>query len=339
MKLPLAILCFGFAATTAVQARLELAWPTPNTAYLEGRPIEAYIQPTVSGDPESGLFGCVRSGGQQFHEGIDLKPIAVRDRGEPTDEIFAAMDGVVRHVATKAGQSSYGRYIVVEHPSATPACYSLYAHLSAVRPGLRAGTVVQRGEVIGTMGRSAGGYTIPRDRAHLHFELGLVATQSFQPWYERQKFGSPNLHGEWNGMNLMGFDPRDFFDRWGAGKVNDVGEYIAQLPVAVTVRVVASRTPDFAVRYPSLVKGELPPGSLVGGWEVDCYWTGLPLALRPLSALDVIGQRSGTVKIVTVNHDEVVGHRAISLLRGRGAAQAPGKDLLDVLGKLFGPVR
>lgn len=306
--------CLLLAGVACAQARLELEWPTPNTAYDDGQPIEAYIQPTVSGVTTSGLFGCVRSSGYQFHEGIDLKPVAVRDHGEATDEVFATMDGVVRHVARKAGQSSYGRYIVLEHPGATPACYSLYAHLSSIPVGLKVGDMVKRGDVIAIMGRSAGGYAIPKDRAHLHFELGLMATRDFQSWYNRQKFGSPNLHDDWNGMNLMGFDPRDFFDQFRAKRVDDIGEYLAQLPVAVKVRVSVGRTPDFAVRYPSLVKGELPPGSLVAGWEIDCYWTGLPLALRPLSAVEMVGQRSGTVRIVEVNHEEVVGHRAISLL-------------------------
>jgi len=340
VKLPLALFAFGFAAlATVAQARLELAWPTPSTAYFEGKPIEEYIQATASGESQSGLFGCVRSGGNQFHEGLDLKPVCARARGEPTDEIYATMDGVVRHIAAKAGQSSYGRYIVIEHPGATPACYSLYAHLSAVRAGLKVGDTVKAGETIATMGRSAGGYTIPRDRAHLHFELGLVATRNFQPWYEQQKFGSPNLHREWNGMNLMGFDPRDFFDRYRAERVNDIGEYLATLPVAVKVRVVTTRTPDFAQRYPSLMKDPLPPGSAVAGWEIDCYWTGLPLALRPLGAVDLFGQRAGSVQIVEVNREEVVGHRAISLLRGRGTTQVPGKDLHDVLTKLFGPLK
>ena len=339
VKASLVFFALIVAGIAPAQARLEWTWPTPNTAYFDGKPIEEYIQPTASGQPESGLFGCVRSGGNQFHEGLDLKPVCPRARGEPTDAVYATMDGVVRHIAAKAGQSSYGRYIVIEHPGATPACYSLYAHLSAVRPGLKVGDEVKGGETIATMGHSAGGYTIPRERAHLHFEMGLMATQSFQPWYDRQKFGSPNLQREWNGMNLMGFDPRDFFDRFRAKKVDDIGEYIAALPVAVKVRVVAARTPDFALRYPSLVKGELPPGSLIAGWEVDCYWTGMPLALHPLSATDVIGQRTGTVQIVETNREEVVGHRAISLLRGRGAVQAPGKDLLDVLTKLFGPLK
>ncbi len=339
MNLVRALICLLLAGVACAHGRLQLAWPTANTAYLDGKPIEAYIQPTASGEPTSGLFGCVRSSGYQFHEGLDLKPVCARDHGEPTDEIYATMDGVVRHIGRKAGQSSYGRYLVLEHPGATPAFYSLYAHLSEVRAGLKEGDEVKRGEVIATMGRSAGGYSIPQDRAHLHFEMGLVATRDFQSWYGGKKFGSPNLHGNWNGMNLMGFDPRDFFDQFRAKRVADVGGYLAQLPVAVKVRVAVGRTPNYAVRYPSLVKGELPGGSLVAGWEVDCYWTGMPLALRPLAAVELIGQRPGTVRIVEVNHEEVVGHRAISLLRGRGAAQLAGKDLLDVLEKLFGPLR
>ena len=140
-------------------------------------------------------------------------------------------------------------------------------------------------------------------------------------------------------MNLMGFDPRDFFDQHRAGRADDIGDYLALLPVAVKLRVVTTRTPDFVERYPSLVKGPLPPGTAVAGWEIDCYWTGMPLALRPLGAVDLFGQRAGTVQIVEVNREEVVGHRAISLLRGRGTVQAPGKDLLDVVTKLFGPLK
>ena len=77
----------------ALAARVEFVWPTPNSAWAEGRPIDDFIQPTVSGDPESGTFGCIRSGGRQFHEGIDIKPLKRDRHGEPADAVFAAMDG------------------------------------------------------------------------------------------------------------------------------------------------------------------------------------------------------------------------------------------------------
>lgn len=339
MNLLRALICFLLAGVACAHGRLQMAWPTPNTAYFDGKPIEEYIQPTVSGEATSGLYGCVRSSGYQFHEGLDLMPICARDHGEPTDEIYAAMDGVVRHIAARAGESNYGRYIVLEHPGSTPMCYSLYAHLSSVRAGLKVGDTVKRGDVIAIMGHTTSGHAIPRDRAHLHFEMGLMATRGFQTWYGGKKFGSPNLHGDWNGMNLMGFDPRDFFDRFRAKRVDDVGEYLAQLPVAVKVRVAVGRTPDYAVRYPSLVKCELPLGTLTAGWEIECYWTGLPLSLRPLTAAELAGQRPGTVRILEVNHEEAVNHRAIVLVHGRGNGQLSGRELLDVLEKLFGPLR
>jgi murein DD-endopeptidase MepM/ murein hydrolase activator NlpD len=326
------------AGVVSASARLDLAWPTPNPACLEGRPIQEFIQPTVSGDPTSGLFGCVRSNGYQFHEGLDLKPVAERRRGEPTDAIYAAADGVVRYVNLRAGDSSYGRYIVLEHPGATPAIYTLYAHLQSVAAGLRVGDEVKRGQTIAIMGHSAGGYAIPRERAHLHFEMGLMLTRDFQTWYHRQKFGSPNEHGDWNGMNLMGFDPRDFFDRWRTHEIDDAGDFLHRLPVAVKVRVAAGRTPDFAQRYPSLVHGELPPGTFVAGWEVECFWTGLPLSLRPLGAAELGTLRPGAMQIVEMNREEIVTHRAIALVRGRGTGTTPGKDLRDVLEKLFGPL-
>ena len=83
------------------------------------RPISAFIQPTASGDPQSGCYGDARSGGIRFHEGIDIKAVARDRRGEPLDQVFAAMAGVVRYVNHQPGDGSYGRYIVIEHPDVT----------------------------------------------------------------------------------------------------------------------------------------------------------------------------------------------------------------------------
>lgn len=328
------LLILAFVATVPASARLQLAWPTPNTAYIDGRPIEAYVQPTVSGEPESGLFGGVRSNGTKFHEGIDLFPLKRDSAGEAADPVFAVMDGVVRHVNLKPGESSYGRYIVIEHPSATPAFCSLYAHLRSI--DVRAGDRIARGQTLGVMGRSAGGYSIPRDRAHVHLEMALLMTTDFQRWFVAQKFGSPNQHGNYNGMNLMGVDPKDFFDEFRAKRVNDFGEYLARQPVAVRVRVGSRRTPDFATRYPSLVKTPVPVGE-IAGWEIGMMWTGLPVFLRPLSAAEAGNLRPGAVEVLSVDADLVERQRAIRLVRMRGRTWTPSRDLDEVLGKLFGP--
>lgn len=331
------VFALTLAITIAASARdrLELVWPTPNQAWEEGRPIEAFIQPTVSGEPESGCFGCVRDNGFQFHEGIDLKPVGRDRRGEPTDQVFAAMAGVVRHVNTRPGESNYGRYIVIEHPDATPAVYSLYAHLAGVLPAIAPGAHVERGQVIGTMGHSAGGYAIPRDRAHLHFEMGVMMTRDFQSWYHWKGFGSPNEHGLWNGMNLMGFDPLEFYNRWREHAVSDFQDYFSQMKAQVRLRIATHKVPDFILRYPSLLAAPLPAGP-IGGWEIACDWTGLPFSWRPLLSAEVGGAANNEVSILEVDRTSVVQHRAKVLVRPHGSGYRVGRDLAMVLQQLFG---
>jgi murein DD-endopeptidase MepM/ murein hydrolase activator NlpD len=244
--------------TALAAERIEFTWPTPNPAWADGKPPASFLQHAGSGDPASGGFGGVRSGGTHFHEGIDIVPHARDRRGEPLDDIFAAMAGVVRHINSSAGDSGYGRYIVLEHPEMAPGVYTLYAHLARIAPGLRVGERVARGQVIGTMGHSSGGYSIPKERSHLHFEIGLMMTRDFQAWYGRRQFGSANEQGLWNGMNLMGIDPLDFLAQWRSGRVTTFQEYFSRLEPVVTLRIATLRTPDFIQRYPALLTKEMP---------------------------------------------------------------------------------
>lgn len=324
-----------FPALASAGPRVELVWPTPNTAYLEGKPLDAYVQPTVSGEVTSGLFGCVRSGGVQFHEGVDLKPVSRDKRGEAADDVFATMAGVVRHVNNRPGESSYGRYVVIEHPDLRPAVYTLYAHLGAVATGLKPGDPVARGQVIATMGRSAGGYAIPKDRAHLHYEIGLMATRQFQSWYSWKKFGSPNEQGLYNGMNLMGVDALDFFNQFRARRVNTFADYFAQLPAVARVRIAARRTPDFVQRYPELLTAEIPLAG-AAGWELKVNATGLPFSWTPLSAADLVGYRTDEVRLFDVDAQALKYFRCKSIAVSRRGEYTPGRDLETMLQLVFG---
>jgi len=318
-----------------VAQRIEFQWPTPNPAWAQGKGYEAWAQPTVSGDPESGLFGCIRSNGTQFHEGLDIKPVSRDAHGEPTDRISAAMDGIVRNVSSRAGDSNYGRYIVIEHTGLTPAVYTLYAHLSKIEPGIAPGVSVKAGQTIAIMGHTGFGGSIPRDRAHMHFEIGLKASDEFQSWYNWKKFGSPNEQGVWNGLNLMGIDPLDFLREWRARKVDNFQQYFDRLHTIVRVRVATNRTPDFIRRYPALLRKPLPLG-FVSGWEIDCNSTGLPFAWTPLTATDVAGLRANTVEIVSVDVPATRAYRCKSIVRKRGSGYVPGSDLAMMLQQVFG---
>lgn len=327
-------LALGLASAGLLsRAAIDLVFPTPNTTWARGD-IATFIQPTVSGNPESGLFGCVRTGGAQFHEGLDIKPTARDRRGEATDPIFAAMDGIVKHVSHSPGNSRYGRYVVIEHPDQTPAVYTLYAHLSRIEANIRPGTPVQKGQTIATMGRSAGGYAIDKERAHLHFEIGLRATDDFASWYAWKRFGSKNEHGAYNGMNLLGIDPLDFLRQWRAGRVDSFQQYFDRLRPMVTVRVATMRTPDFIRRYPALLTK--PINGLIGGWEIRCNAIGLPFSWTPLSPNEVIGMRPDEVRITSADTAALRGHRCKQLVKPRGSGYLPGDDLQTVLQLVFG---
>ena len=333
--LPWFLLALLPAYLWAAEPKLELAWPTPNTAFAEGKPIEAYVQATASGEPASGLFGCARSGGHQFHEGIDLKPIKRDSRGEPLDDIFAAMPGVVRHINAHAGASNYGRYVVIEHAEVKPPVYTLYAHLNTVLPGLKVGEVVKSGQVIATMGHTTTGGTIPRERAHLHFEIGLLATRQFQLWYGWKKFGSRNEQGLYNGMNLLGLDPIDFYNQFRSGRVTSFVDYFAQLPAVARLRVATSLVPDLVQRYPQLLTAEVPAAG-VAGWEIKLNATGLPFSWKPLTATDVLGYRANEVRLSEVDAEALRRCRCKSIAVLKRGQYVPGSDLTTILQLVLG---
>lgn len=331
------LLVLGWMASVAplrAAERFKLVWPTPHTGWAQGKSSSQWLQHAGSGDPASGGYGGVRNSGTRFHEGLDIEPVA-RDRsGAPIDSVFAAMAGVVRYINTTAGNSSYGRYIVLEHPGASPAVYTLYAHLAKAAPGLRVGKQVAAGAVLGTMGHSAGGYMIPKARAHLHFEIGVVVTGNFQSWYDRKRFGSRNDHGIWNGMNLLGIDPMAFYNAWRDRRIVTVKDFFRRMDTVVRLRIATYRTPDFVTRYPALLTKPLPVGP-VAGWEIRFDWTGLPFAWTPLTLREIDGLVHQQPRIVEVNADRERRQRSKSLAVKRGSTWSVGSDLNAVLEKLF----
>ena len=227
-------------------------WPTANPAFQKNLGIENYIQATASGKIVSGLFGCVRNDGHKFHEGLDLKATTYGKNKESIDPVFSVMKGIVAYVNIRDKKSSYGRYVIIEHTDESPSIFSLYAHLKSVNSKIKTGASVKSGQVIGIMGRSSSVYDIPKNQTHLHFELGLRLSDNFQSWYDQRKFKSKNDHNIWNGMNLVGFDPLEYYKSHRTGKINSIHEYLSQLKPACTIKIISNKTPDFIHRYPSL---------------------------------------------------------------------------------------
>ncbi|MFP4261543.1 MAG: murein hydrolase activator EnvC family protein [Opitutales bacterium] len=314
---------------------IDLVWPTPNPAFQQGRPIEDFVQPTSSGRVESGLFGCVRNDGAKFHEGLDLFPVKRDRRGEAADSVYAILPGRVAYISHTAGHSSYGRYVVIEHDGERPAWHSLYAHLASIDTTIKPGARVEAGAVLGVMGRSAAGYRIPRSRAHLHIEVGFRLTNDFQDWFDRQKFGSRNRHGFWNGMNLVGIDPLEFYRAVRSGEVSRFQEHLRRLPVAGRIRVYTGRVPDFVSRYPALVTRAYE-GRTVVAWDIAFTEFGVPKEWTPRFAEEGLSGRSGDVRVLTYNLALLQAQSCRRVIRISGGQPSIAPGTLTTLKKLFG---
>lgn len=274
---------FGMQGMWVLGYVIEPSFPVDNPNFKLNKPIETFIQPTASGLPISGTFGCVRNSGKKFHEGIDLKSIQKDKKNNPLDPIFAIWPGKVVHLGTQPG--AYGLYVVIEHTDFEPSLYTLYAHLAKIDSRLKVGDSVQQGAFIGTMGHSSTS-TIPKERAHLHFEIGVQLSNRFDSWYKRQNFSVPNAQGPWNGLNLIGIDPLDFFEGFREGRIDNLKTYLQALPTAFTVTIPYAGVPFFVDHYPSLVTEPLVSNKLIKGWKVDFTWYGFPKSWTPLTALN-----------------------------------------------------
>ncbi len=308
----------------------DLVWPTESLEFAKGMPIESFIQPPAGSEVKAGLFGDVRNNGYRFHEGIDIKATRRAKSGEALDEVYAVMDGTVRLVNTTSGYSNYGRYVVLEHTDLDVPVYTLYAHLASVENDIKSGSKIKAGTKIGILGRSSAGYKINKPEAHLHFEVGLRYSDNFQPWYEAQKFGSPNYFANFNGMNLAGFDALQLFAASKEGKLKNFKDYIQSLPTAYVVRIYTKDTPDFVKRYPALVDEN---GQKVG-WDVHFTWFGLPQKFERIKDPKK-GARYGDVEVIKHNPDEMKRKcRRLVVLDSKGNVVITN-DMKEVLHLLF----
>ena len=167
MKRAVVLLCAGWVWCSPQTARPQsFQLPTANRAIYEPGAEEKYFVGTVGKPWTSGTFGCVRSGGGQMHEGLDIKCVQRDQQGEPTDAVFATADGTVAYLNKRPSLSNYGNYLILRHRIDGLEVYSLYAHLREIRAGLKTGDSVKAGETIGFMGRTSNtGQGISKERA------------------------------------------------------------------------------------------------------------------------------------------------------------------------------
>jgi murein DD-endopeptidase MepM/ murein hydrolase activator NlpD len=316
------------------RARAEtFALPTANHALFEKDGEEKFFVGTVGKPWTTGTFGCVRTEGEQMHEGLDIRCLQRDRRNEPTDPVMATADGTVTYISRRPGLSNYGNYIVLKHIVEGIEVYSLYGHLREIREGLGFNQAVKAGEVIAVMGRTANTREgISKDRAHVHFELNLLLNDKFSAWYKSRFPTQRNDHGEWNGQNLLGMDPKIILLNQHSNPKFSLLEFIRHQPELCRVQI---RDTNFSwlKRYRSLIRiNPLTEKEGIAGYEIALNANGIPFDLTPRAASEMKGK--SRVQLLSVNEAEQRKNPCRHLVVNHGGKWDLGRhglELMDLL--------
>lgn len=321
-------------ASTAAIAQQPFHLPTANRALFEPGKGEKFFVGTAGKTWESGCFGCVRGEGWQMHEGLDIRCLQRDRRGEPIDPILATADGTVAYINSEPALSNYGNYIVLRHQVEGLEIFSLYAHLSRIAPGLKAGQPVKAGQSIGVMGHTANTREpITRDRAHVHFELDLRVNDRFAGWFKRKFPDQRNDHGNWNGQNMLGLDPRlVFLAEHERGEKFSLVDFMRGQTELCRVLVRQAEFP-WVQRFAALVRSNpVAQKEGIAGYEMALNYNGVPFELIPRAAAEIKSRRK--YQLLSVNEAEYRKNPCRRLVAQRGSRwelTTRGLNLLELL--------
>ncbi|MCB1100134.1 MAG: M23 family metallopeptidase [Verrucomicrobiae bacterium] len=259
----------------------KLQYPTANTQ-LERRPSAFYMftdrnfEGSKSTPWQGGQYGFVRTPQRtkagvimtKFHEGMDVAPVNRDGSGEPRDPVMSMAAGKVVHTNSTSSKSNYGQYVVIQHDFDSGPFYSLYAHLNSI--SVKPGQIVKPGSQLGILGYT--GVGINKRRAHVHVELNMLLHSGFDRWHDKTQT-TPNHHGVFNGINLVGVDVSKILaSKRGAS----IQRMVKALPVYYKVLVPNTGKIEILKRYPWLGKASNAPA-----YEISLSGSGIPIEISP----------------------------------------------------------
>jgi murein DD-endopeptidase MepM/ murein hydrolase activator NlpD len=193
---------------------------------------------------------------------------------------------------------------------------------------------VKAGEVIAIMGRTANTREgISKDRAHLHFEINLVINDRFAQWHREHQPGQRNDHGNWNGRNLLGLDPRLLLlaqhaqgDKFNLVTFTRQQTELCRIQVRDTQFPWLRRYPQFIDRNPKAEKEG------IAGYELVLNYVGIPYQIIPRSEGEL--RSRSKVQLISVNPAEQAKNPCGKFVSKRGTQWqlAPnGERLISLL--------
>jgi murein DD-endopeptidase MepM/ murein hydrolase activator NlpD len=327
-------LAAGLLGTPHRAQAQEFLLPTANHALFEPGGEERFFVGTAGKNWTSGMFGSVRSNGQQIHEGLDIRCLQRDSHGEPTDPVMATADGTVAYINNRPSLSNYGNYIVLKHSVEGMEIDSLYAHLSRIAAGLQVGQTVKAGQVIAIMGHTSNtSEPITKDRAHVHFELNLFVNERFPEWYRKTNPNERNDHGMWNGRNLNAIDSRRvFLDEQKLGSGFSLVQFLRTETNLCHVFVRSTDFPWLHRYAPLVLRNPVAEREGVAGYEIALDFNGVATQLIPRAASEIKGK--GKYILLSVDDAEEQrnpGRHYVTKRSGHWELAKNGIELLDLL--------
>ena len=269
-----------------------------------------------------------------MHEGLDIKHTKRDIRGEPLDPIYAAAEGRVAYINANTGLSNYGKYLVLEHRIEGIPVFTTYAHLSDFADGLSTGDTVRRGQRIGTMGRTSNTrQAISKERAHLHFEITLRLNDRYSTWHTTAMKGYRNDHGNWNGRNLVGVDPRQVFLT--QEKLGTKFSFLDLVRNRTELCRVLVRDTKFSwLRHytPLVRRNPVADREGVAAYEISLDYNGVPFLIVPKAKSEI--KPGSKIELLSVNEKEQSAHPCRKLVmkrNGKWQLGTTGQQLIDLL--------
>jgi|TARA_B100000959_G_scaffold84574_1_gene90003 murein DD-endopeptidase MepM/ murein hydrolase activator NlpD len=308
-------------------------FPTANRELLRTGGEVNFFTPTNPERPwSSGAFGCVRNSGTRLHEGIDIMSLKRDDDGESVDAVMSSRSGKVVHINRNISASNYGKYIVLLHEIERFPIYTLYAHLRKVKGSLAVGDTLDAGAILGTLGRTSNTKEgIPRERAHLHFEIGIQVNPKFSQWFDGWYKGGNNFHGNWNGLNLLGLDAAAILKQADAGSFKML-EHLNKEKHLCRI-LIFNKTFNWLKQFPQLIEDRNPKNTkAIQAWELDLNFNGIPVRAVPIR--DEIHSGGAKYRILHVDKKILNMHPCSGLVFLKGQQwvfTAKGRRSLDLL--------
>lgn len=326
VKIMLLFWCWG------ISLAVELVFPSPNQALTEGRfedffmYVDRNFEERITTPWQGGTYGFCRNPRRvegeivytKFHEGIDIAPVVRDENGIPQDFIVSVAAGKIVYLNDVPAYSNYGRYVVVEHNWEGCYYYSLYAHLADVR--VQIGAEVAAGDTLGLLGWTGDGLNLRR--AHVHFEVCLLMSENFQHWFE-PRFTTPNRHGDFNGMNLLGVDAAQFLLCMQVNPELSFIEFLGANTEEYWQVLVPKGQGKLSIveRYPWLQVEE--EGGATRSWRITFSAVGIPLRVEPevrnVEQLTLVSVRPSVIdhRYLTRGHLTGTGNQASLTSNGR----------------------